>query len=126
MGFWCILPGTLSLSIADPRPGGGSETMDRRQSAAAASIFVWLVLVSPAIHQPLAANDVKAAEDAVLLEESMDIDIRSPSEATVRYSNRTQVLTQRGVEMFESADVVINPWMTLKAFRGAAVAPDGK
>src|SRR5262245_43007927 len=100
--------------------------MEKRCLTSAVRALVWLAVGATAFHQTSAATDAPSAEDAILLEESMDIDIRSSSEATLRYLNRTQVLTQHGVDEYRSAAAGINPWVTVRDFRGAVISPDGK
>lgn len=72
------------------------------------------------------AADIEAGEDAVLLEENLDIEIVSETLARVRYFNRTKVLTVRGVEEHEVASAFYNPSITLREMRGAVISPEGK
>jgi hypothetical protein len=65
-------------------------------------------------------------EDAVVLEERLEVDILSESEARVRYLNRTQVLTPRGVERYGDAWVGYNPSVTIKELRASVTSPSGK
>jgi transglutaminase-like putative cysteine protease len=71
-------------------------------------------------------KDLAAGEDAVLLEESLEIDVLSPTSARVLYHNRTQVLTQRGAERYDSDGVSYRPGVSVRDLRGAVVSPSGK
>src|SRR5437773_11512640 len=70
--------------------------------------------------------DITAGEDAVMLEEKWDIDIRSPEDVLERYSRRLQILTPRGAEEYKGAAVGYNPWISIKDFRGSVESPNGK
>ena len=70
--------------------------------------------------------DITAGEDAVILEEKWDIDIRSPEDVLERYSRRLQILTPRGAEEYKGAAVGYNPWISIKDFRGSVEPPNGK
>ena len=74
----------------------------------------------------LPAAPAEGKEDAVVLEESLDVEILSESEARVRYLNRTQVMTQRGVEEYSDAGVWYNPSVTIRDLRGSVTSPSGK
>ncbi|HXH27721.1 MAG TPA: DUF3857 domain-containing protein [Candidatus Polarisedimenticolia bacterium] len=64
--------------------------------------------------------------DAILLEETMEIDIRSLTDARLHYLNRTQVLTPRGVEEYDAASVFYEPDVVVKDLRGSVTGPNGK
>src|SRR5437867_209526 len=70
--------------------------------------------------------DITAGEDAVILEEKWDIDIRSPEDILERYSRRLQILTPHGAEEYKGAAVAYNPWVSIKDFRGSVEPPNGK
>ena len=73
-----------------------------------------------------AAEGIEKGQDALILEESLEIDIRSITEARVRYLNRTQVLTQRGAEGYSVASVGYQPGVTIRDLRGSVTPPSGK
>jgi len=56
-------------------------------------------------HRDASGGDITTGEDAVILDETWDIDIHSPEEARVRYSCRTQVLTARGAEEYRAVGI---------------------
>ena len=68
------------------------------------------LLLLPAHHRDASAGDITTGEDAVILDETWDIDIHSPEEARVRYSCRTQVLTARGAEEYGAVGIGYTPW----------------
>ncbi len=72
------------------------------------------------------AADNESGEDAVLLEESLEIEIVSPTEARQRYLNRTKILTPRGAEEHGSASIFYNPWVTIRDLRASVLPPAGK
>jgi hypothetical protein len=72
------------------------------------------------------AKDLAKGEDAVLLEETLEIDVASPTSARVRYTNRTQVLTQRGAERYDFAGVSYGPGVSVRSLEGAVISPAGK
>ena len=73
--------------------------------------------------RPGAAN---LGDDAVILEEKLEVEIVSEMEARVRYLNRTQVLTPRGVERYGEAWVGYNPSVTIRDLRASLKSPAGK
>jgi len=64
--------------------------------------------------------------DAVLLQESLDIEIVSESLARVHYSNQTKVLTPKGVDEYDTASIFYNPTQTIREFHAAVISPQGK
>jgi hypothetical protein len=110
--------------------------MDCNPSAARTSLALLLACalaaLAPAALVPAVAGetppprDMGRGEDAVLLEESMAIDVASPTSARVRYQNRTQVLTQRGAERYDGAAVEYGRGVSVRELRGAVVSPAGK
>src|SRR5881296_3413897 len=80
------------LSMSKLMPRGGPSVCRILFKMLAAALFACLVATVPA--QPSTASP--AATDAMLLEESLQIEILSESEAVVRLLNRTQVLTEAG------------------------------
>jgi transglutaminase-like putative cysteine protease len=67
-----------------------------------------------------------ASQDAVLLEESLEIEIRSETEAIVRQVNRTQVLTEAGAEEFGTAAIFYSVPGEFRQISGATILPSGK
>ena len=65
-------------------------------------------------------------EDALLLEESMEITIVSRTEARERRVSRTQILTTRGADLYDVASIPFRRGVTLKEVRGAVILPGGK
>ncbi len=76
--------------------------------------------------RPAFPSDIEAGEDAVLLEESIEIDIASETEARVRHFNRTRILTQRGADEYGQATISLNPWITVREVRASVTTPQGK
>jgi len=72
------------------------------------------------------AADITSGEDAVILEESWDIDIRSPEEVHERYHQRVQILTPHGADEYKEAGVAYSPWVDIKDFHGSVEPPHGK
>jgi transglutaminase-like putative cysteine protease len=75
---------------------------------------------------PATPGVAATGEDAVLLEERLEIALTSPTSARVRYFNRTQVLTPRGAELFRTAAIEHGPGVTIREARGAVITPEGK
>lgn len=75
---------------------------------------------------PQAPGAGATGEDAVLLEERLEVVLASPTSARVRYSNRTQVLTARGVERYRTAAVAWGPGVTIRETHGTVILPAGK
>lgn len=65
-------------------------------------------------------------EDAVILEESLEIEIASETDATVRYLNRSQALTPQGVEECEEVAIRYSPWQKIERLDAHVVSPGGK
>ena len=65
-------------------------------------------------------------DDAVLLEESLDVEYRSPAQARVRYTNRLQVLTPRGVQEYPGTSISYGPGAVIRDVQAAVVLPSGK
>jgi len=100
--------------------------MERARNLAAGA-FLFSLLISRSGADPLVpASGFESAEDAVVLEESLDIEILSEAEARVSYLNRTQVLTPHGAERYGVASVSYNPWVTIRNLRASVVSPAGK
>ena len=89
------------------------------------ALLATAVLLSVA-DRPAYSADITAGEDAVILEEKWDIDIRSPEDILERYSRRLQILTPHGAEEYKGAAVAYNPWVSIKDFRGSVEPPNGK
>ncbi|HYS04328.1 MAG TPA: DUF3857 domain-containing protein [Candidatus Dormibacteraeota bacterium] len=91
--------------------------------------WVWLacsaLAFSPGPSPPRAA-DIESGQDAVLLEEHLDIEIVSETLARVHYSNRTKILTAKGVDEFDVASIYYNPSVTVRDFHAAVISPQGK
>src|SRR6266571_393539 len=89
--------------------------------------FLFAILfASTAADSHTRAADITSGEDAVILDESWDIDIRSFEEIRERYHQRLQILTPRGAEEYKEAGVGYNPWVSIKDFRGLVESPNGK
>ena len=84
-----------------------------------------LMLLRSAAEEGSRAGEPGDGTDAVLLEESLELEIVSDREAHVRYLNRTQVLTPRGVERYGVASIGYNPSVTLQNLRASVVSPAG-
>jgi transglutaminase-like putative cysteine protease len=115
-----------SCGLEDPNDGserlGGILTDMRGRSA-----LPILALIALALPRPLAAEaDLARGQDAVLVEERMEIAITSETQARVRYLNRTQVLTARGAERYDAAFVNYGKGVTIRDLHGAVVSPAGK
>ena len=67
-----------------------------------------------------------ASSDAVLLEENLQITIQSESEATIRFLNRTQVLTEAGAEEYGHPSIFYTPSLEIRELRAWATSPEGK
>ena len=93
---------------------------------AAGALFVCALLALPAGRSLPCAAELEEGKDAVLLEESLEIEIVSETLARVRYSNRTKVLTGKGVEEKRFASISYNPSVTIREFRAAVIPPEGK
>jgi len=100
--------------------------MIRHRTPLVASTFTALVLLSAAFERPDRGGEERAAEDAVILEESMEIDIASNAEAGVRHRGRIQILTPAGAEQFDEVGVSYNPWVSIRVLRGSVLSPSGK
>lgn len=99
--------------------------MDRGPSLCC--ILTGLFVLAPMVQAaPEPPKELPKGEDAVLLEETLEIDIASPTSARVRYSNRTRVLTQRGAERYDYADVMHCPGVSVRSLEGAVTSPAGK
>jgi transglutaminase-like putative cysteine protease len=93
---------------------------------AAGAWVIYALLALPAGRSLPRAADLEEGEDAVLLEESLDIEIVSETLARVHYSKRTKVLTAKGVDENDEASVYYNPSITIREFRAAVISPQGK
>src|SRR5207247_8275962 len=92
----------------------------------AGAVFVWALLSNAASGPPARAAGIEEGEDAVLLDESYDIEIVSESLARVHYFNTTKVLTPRGVEENRVASVFYNPSVIIRDRSAAVTSPAGK
>src|SRR3989442_3190215 len=104
---------------------GGQDTMVRRSFSVAAPAFACLLL-SPAPERAARADEETMIEDAVVLEETVEVQIASSTEARLRFKERLQVLTSAGVEAFQHVPVFYNHWVDLRELRGAVISPAGK
>jgi hypothetical protein len=75
---------------------------------------------------PEPPKELPKGEDAVLLEETLEIDIATPTSARMRYSNRTQVLTARGAERYDFAAVNYSTGVRVVDLQGTVISPAGK
>jgi len=86
-----------------------------------------LVLLHGTLHTGTAAADgLDTGKDAIILEESLTIDIRSITDARVSYARRTRILTPRGVEHYASGTVYYESGMVIRDLDGAVAQPSGK
>jgi transglutaminase-like putative cysteine protease len=76
--------------------------------------------------RPALPADIEAGEDAVVLEDSIEIDIASETEARVRHVNRTRILTQHGADEYGQATIALNPWISVRDIRASVTSPQGK
>jgi transglutaminase-like putative cysteine protease len=67
-----------------------------------------------------------ASQDAVVLEQRLEIEIRSDTEAIVRQVNRMQVLTEAGVDMYENAAIYYRAPGEFRQISGATILATGK
>jgi len=65
-------------------------------------------------------------DDAVILEESVEVVIASPTSARVHVRNRTQVLTRRGVDTYDQVAIDYQPGVVVRQLRAAVIPPSGK
>ncbi|HYV19716.1 MAG TPA: DUF3857 and transglutaminase domain-containing protein [Verrucomicrobiae bacterium] len=88
------------------------------------------LLALAAVLLPLPLHAVEAdlgrGQDAILLEERMEIAVVSDTSARVRYLNRTQVLTASGAEHYDTAYVSYGKGVAIRDLHGAVVSPAGK
>ena len=91
-----------------------------------ASAFAALVLLSTAIERVGCTGEEKAAEDAVILEENVEIEIVSNAEARLRHRSRIQILTPAGAAKFDQIPIPYNPWVSIRELQGAVFSPSGK
>src|SRR5436309_10652553 len=101
----------------------------RGASARRGAARAWLVctlLALPALDSRPRAAELEEGEDAILLEERLDIEIVSETLARVHYFNRTKVLTARGVDKHDVASIYYNPTVTIHGFHAAVTSPQGK
>ena len=102
---------------SDPAPG----------ARLACLVFAAGILLGPAFAaENPPTKDLAKGEDAILLEETLEIDIASPTSARVHYTHRTQVLTQRGAERYDFAGIAYGPGVSVRSLEGAVISPAGK
>lgn len=99
--------------------------MSRPRVSALAFACVSVALLAPGLGRPGRAAELGVSDDALILEEAMEIDIASNAEASVRARGRIQVLTPAGVERFDEVAVNQNPWVSIRELRGSVVSPSG-
>jgi uncharacterized protein DUF3857/transglutaminase superfamily protein len=100
--------------------------MNRTREVRAVAVLLGALLTLPASEHADDAMDIGSGEDAVILEDSLEIEILSEREARVRSLNRTRILTQHGAERYGDASVFYNPWVTIRDLRAAVISPAGK
>jgi transglutaminase-like putative cysteine protease len=86
-----------------------------------AAVLLWGAPV-PGLH----AGELHQGHDAIVLEESLEIEVFSITNAQVRYLNRTQVLTPRGVEEHNVASLTYGAGETIQRLEGSVLLPSGK
>jgi len=72
------------------------------------------------------ARELSQDHNALTLSEEVEIEIRAADDATVRYANRTKVLTRRGAEQFDQAVVYYEKGDRIVSFKGEVLLPTGK
>lgn len=97
--------------------------MRQRLARLIAGVTISLILLPGSVR---AVAPGEEAYDAVLIEERMEIDIRSLTDARVSYLNRTKVLTPLGAEDYAWADVFYAPGVEIKKLTGGIRTPEGK
>jgi transglutaminase-like putative cysteine protease len=100
--------------------------LTRARGFAGLAALYFALCVFPAGPPLPRAADIEQGEDAVLLEERLEVEILSDTLARVRYFNRTKVLTGKGVEEHDVASIYYNPSISIREFRAAVVSPQGK
>ncbi|HYV85720.1 MAG TPA: DUF3857 domain-containing protein [Patescibacteria group bacterium] len=95
-------------------------------AAALAVVLAGALITAPIIAATATPQNLGKVDDAVLLEETLQIEIASPTSARVKYTNRTQILTQRGANLYGSADVGYGPGERVVDLSGSVVSPEGK
>src|SRR5712675_1057907 len=109
-----------------PLSGSNQACSFRARSAVGAAAIAAALLAAPILAATTPPEHLGKGDDAVLLEETLEIEIASPTSARVKYNNRTQVLTQRGANLYDSADVEYGPGVRVVDLRGSVVSPEGK
>ncbi|MFQ5877889.1 MAG: DUF3857 domain-containing protein [Acidobacteriota bacterium] len=99
--------------------------MTRTPAAVLSFLIIGLPPLAAAGSPRAGAADLEAGQDAVVLEEHLEIEIRSLTDARVRYLNRTRVLTPRGVERFGYAGVPYRPGVSVQRLTGTVILPSG-
>jgi len=84
-----------------------------------------LLPCAPAI-AGVAVPEIAKGRDAVILEESLEVDIRTLTDAREKYATRILVLTQRGIEPFDSASVIYFPGSVVRKIEGSVTLPSGR
>ncbi len=100
--------------------------VSRPQSFVAAAWLACAALALPSGRSLPRAADIEDGQDAVLLEEHLDIEIVSETLARVHYFNRTKVITAKGVDEHDVASIFYNPTVTIHGFHAAVTSPQGK
>jgi transglutaminase-like putative cysteine protease len=77
-------------------------------------------------HRSAPPADIEAGEDAVIQEETLDVEIISRTEGRVRHSKSVRILTTRGAEEYGTVTIGYNPWVSIRSLRGSVVSPAGK
>jgi transglutaminase-like putative cysteine protease len=72
------------------------------------------------------AADIEAGEDAVLLEESLEIEVLTPTTARLERSRRIKVLTAHGAEEFDRVGIGYRPGLSITEVKAAVTSPAGK
>jgi hypothetical protein len=94
-------------------------------------VGLWVPLAACFLLTPLpsptaAAASIEDGADAIILEERMEIEIHSVTNATVRYSKKTKVLTTNGAKRYDSEAVGYSPSVRIRHLGGAVTTPPGK
>src|SRR5437879_606594 len=100
--------------------------VDRPRSLRAATWLACATMILPSARSLSRAAEIETGEDAVILEERLDVEIVSETLARVHYSNSTKVLTSKGVDKHAVASIFYNPTVTIHGFHAAITSPQGK